>query len=290
MNVFSFVQWNKYFHSVNDEMYHSSQLSLVEWNISSFTSWKYLYHCTYKQSLFVHHASIFSYEDSHNCTDPELKDLDLISDSSALLAFWWECGSLSLINAWLIQCVLSHMACFYPGVGTLPYSKVTYVRLPRPPFSAHSLPRNSLKFCSVTQRLLPGGGDTPIFEGDLCKAPKTPFFSSLFAQKLFKILLCHPKTVCFLSFWSKIINLSPNDPIFFILILWLKKKKKHKFVQNIINFSQISIQICVNFFFFLISSPKDPFCVKSHFSPENPSLWEFYMGKDHHFTKLFKNK
>ena len=43
MNIFSFVQWNKYFHS------------LVEWNISSFTSWKYLYHCTHKHSLFVYH-------------------------------------------------------------------------------------------------------------------------------------------------------------------------------------------------------------------------------------------
>ena len=54
MNVFSFVQWNKYFHSVKDEMYHSTRLRLVEWNISSFTSWKYLYHCTHKHSLFVY--------------------------------------------------------------------------------------------------------------------------------------------------------------------------------------------------------------------------------------------
>ena len=54
MNVFSFVQWNKYFHSVKEEMYHSTRLRLVEWNISSFTSWKYLYHCTHKHSLFVY--------------------------------------------------------------------------------------------------------------------------------------------------------------------------------------------------------------------------------------------
>ena len=37
MNVFSFVQWNEYFHSVKDEMFHLTRLRLVEWNISSFT-------------------------------------------------------------------------------------------------------------------------------------------------------------------------------------------------------------------------------------------------------------
>ena len=51
---FSFVQWNKYFHLVKDEMFHSTRRSRVEWNISSFTSWKYLYHCTHKHSLFVY--------------------------------------------------------------------------------------------------------------------------------------------------------------------------------------------------------------------------------------------
>ena len=55
MNVFSFVQWYKYFHSVKDEMHHSTRPRLVEWNISSFTSWKYLYHCTHKHSLFVYY-------------------------------------------------------------------------------------------------------------------------------------------------------------------------------------------------------------------------------------------
>ena len=56
MNVFSFVQWNKYFHSVKDKMLHSARFRLVKWNISSFTSWKYLYHCTDKHSLFVYHT------------------------------------------------------------------------------------------------------------------------------------------------------------------------------------------------------------------------------------------
>ena len=51
--VFSFVQWNKYFHKVKDEIFHSTQLCLIERNISSFTCWKYLYHCTHKHSLFV---------------------------------------------------------------------------------------------------------------------------------------------------------------------------------------------------------------------------------------------
>ena len=60
-NVFSFVQWDKYFHSVKDEMYHSTRLRLVEWSISSFTSWKYLYHCTHKHSLFVSYFKLFHY-------------------------------------------------------------------------------------------------------------------------------------------------------------------------------------------------------------------------------------
>ena len=36
-------------------MFHSTRRSRVEWNISSFTSWKYLFHCTNekKHSLFV---------------------------------------------------------------------------------------------------------------------------------------------------------------------------------------------------------------------------------------------
>ena len=55
MNVFSFVQWDKYFLSVKDEMYHSTPLCLVERNISSFISWKYLYHWTHKHSLFVYY-------------------------------------------------------------------------------------------------------------------------------------------------------------------------------------------------------------------------------------------
>ena len=62
MNVFSFVQWNKYFHSVKDEMYHSTRLRLVEWNILSFTSWKYLYHCTHKHSLFVYYCEHIQFQ------------------------------------------------------------------------------------------------------------------------------------------------------------------------------------------------------------------------------------
>ena len=54
MNVFSFVKWNKYFYFVKDEIFHSTRLHLSEWNISSFTSWKYLYRCTHKHSLFVY--------------------------------------------------------------------------------------------------------------------------------------------------------------------------------------------------------------------------------------------
>ena len=34
MKVFSFMHWNKYFHTVKDEMYHSTQLRLLEWSIS----------------------------------------------------------------------------------------------------------------------------------------------------------------------------------------------------------------------------------------------------------------
>ena len=41
MNVLSFLQWNKCFHSVKDEIFYSTRLRLVEWNISSFTAGKY---------------------------------------------------------------------------------------------------------------------------------------------------------------------------------------------------------------------------------------------------------
>ena len=46
MNVFSSVQWNKYFHSVKDEMFHSTQLHLLPYeNICSIALAKihYLY-------------------------------------------------------------------------------------------------------------------------------------------------------------------------------------------------------------------------------------------------------
>ena len=35
------VQWYKYFYEVKDDMFHSTRRSRVEWNISSFTEWKY---------------------------------------------------------------------------------------------------------------------------------------------------------------------------------------------------------------------------------------------------------
>ena len=48
------VSWRRYIsHSVEDAMFNSFWLRLVEWNISSFTSWNGLYHCTYNHSLFV---------------------------------------------------------------------------------------------------------------------------------------------------------------------------------------------------------------------------------------------
>ena len=60
-NIFYSVK-DEMFHStrrMKDEMYHSTRLCLVEWNISSFTSWKYLYHCTHKHSLFVYSSCKF---------------------------------------------------------------------------------------------------------------------------------------------------------------------------------------------------------------------------------------
>ena len=50
MNVFSFVQWNIFI------PWKMKCTSLVEWNILSFTSWKYLYHCNHKLSSFVYHS------------------------------------------------------------------------------------------------------------------------------------------------------------------------------------------------------------------------------------------
>ena len=40
------MQWYEYFHEVKDGMFHSTRRSRVEWNIASFTEWKYSYHCT----------------------------------------------------------------------------------------------------------------------------------------------------------------------------------------------------------------------------------------------------
>ena len=45
------LQWYKYFHEVKDEMFHSTRRSRVEWNISSFTEWKYLFHCTSEKNI-----------------------------------------------------------------------------------------------------------------------------------------------------------------------------------------------------------------------------------------------
>ena len=42
-------------HWVKDGMYDSTRLRLVEWNISSFTSWKYLYHCTHRALINIHY-------------------------------------------------------------------------------------------------------------------------------------------------------------------------------------------------------------------------------------------
>ena len=49
MNVFSFVQWNKYFHSVKDEMFHSTYLSPHE-NICTIAliNIHYLYDITFE--------------------------------------------------------------------------------------------------------------------------------------------------------------------------------------------------------------------------------------------------
>ena len=42
-----------HYRAMKDELYYSTRLRLVEWKISSFTSWNYLYHCTHKHSLIV---------------------------------------------------------------------------------------------------------------------------------------------------------------------------------------------------------------------------------------------
>ena len=80
--------------------------------------------------------------------------------------------------------------------GALPYSKVRYVRLLRPPFYAHSSPNYPWKVRSA----------------------KDPVCFWVFDQKL----QSHTMT-----------------PIFWLLI-----KKNYKFVQNIRNFSQISLWTC----------------------------------------------
>ena len=62
MNVFSFMQWNKIIFSFGER-----------WNVpfnsnsSSFTSWKYLYHCAHKHSLFVYYFLATSSPESQSC-------------------------------------------------------------------------------------------------------------------------------------------------------------------------------------------------------------------------------
>ena len=54
MNV-PFMQWNKYFHTVKDEVFHSTWLRLVEWNVSSFLS--HFEVINYK--IINHHSHIY---------------------------------------------------------------------------------------------------------------------------------------------------------------------------------------------------------------------------------------
>ena len=80
MDVFSFVQWNKYFHSAEDEC----TIRLVEWNISS-----YLYHCTHKHSLFAY----FCITNGLNSLN-YYKLINMIKDKSTHLS----CASTFLFN------------------------------------------------------------------------------------------------------------------------------------------------------------------------------------------------
>ena len=70
----------------------------------------------------------------------------------------------------------------------------------------------------------PHGRGAPIFKNMLCKALKTPLFSSFLTQRPLKIMLCHPKVPCFAGFWSKVTNLSPKDPIFWKWHICFKNK------------------------------------------------------------------
>ena len=65
----------------------------------------------------------------------------------------------------------------------------------------------------------PGG--TPIFEGTLCKALKTPFLCLLFAQLPLKKIALSPKDPMCFEIWSEVTNLSHNDPWpMFFFIFW----------------------------------------------------------------------
>ena len=73
------------------------------------------------------------------------------------------------------------------------------------------------------QWIIPGG--TPIFEGTLCKALKTPFFSSLLSQRSLKIMLSLKDPISFFyfflfRFWSKITIVSPKDAIFIYIFFF----------------------------------------------------------------------
>ena len=101
---------------------------------------------------------------------------------------------------------------------------------------------------------------------------RPPFSCSLLAQLSLKILLCHSKIPCVLGFWSKVTNLSHNDPNVFDFLdkKWQVCSKYTKLLKNFHpNLWKKKKHFVWNFW-------KDTlFCVKPHFSPADPSCLRF---------------
>ena len=113
-------------------------------------------------------------------------------------------------------------------------------------------------------------GVTPIFLGTLCKALKTPFLCSLLVKLPLKSLLCHPKIPRVLSFWSKVTNLSHNDPN--VLDLFWGKTITNSF-KIYENYHKCPSELVTKHILLGILRKTHCVCVfKSHFSPVDPSF------------------
>ena len=109
----------------------------------------------------------------------------------------------------------------------------------------------------------PGG--TPIFEGTLCKALKTPFYAHSSSSYPWKVCSVTQRSDVFWFFDQKL-HLSHNNSNVFFIFLITRLQVCSKYAK----LSQISIRTCDKTHFVWNFLERPTFCVKSHFSPVGP--------------------